>query len=157
MQNPFHVILINHHTLEQAITALTTQVTKKMPIQSLMQKKKQWEPVWAERAIKKCVANELLYTEANKRDEEVWLAAAEGKVLGRYFYWYSPASQSDLSAQQGEKVLEHSRSSWKERQESSPQITSQSSVNVLMAALPHSEDKSAAYGTHCKNTQTSTH
>lgn len=83
-------------------------------------------------------------------DEEVCLAAAESKVVGRYFYWYSLASQTDLSAQRGEKVLEHSRSSWKERQESFPQITSQSSANVLMAALPHSEDRAAAYGTHCK-------
>lgn len=27
----------------------------------------------------------LLYTEANKMDEEVWLAAIENKVLGKYF------------------------------------------------------------------------
>lgn len=44
VQNSFHVILIYHHTLEQPTTVLTTQLTEKMPVQSLMQKKP-WEYV----------------------------------------------------------------------------------------------------------------
>lgn len=54
VQNSFHVILINHHTLEQPTTVLTTQLTEKMPVQTLMQKKPR-EYVWVERAIKKNV------------------------------------------------------------------------------------------------------
>lgn len=38
------------------------------------------------KGCKKPVTNAvLLYTEANKMDEEVWLATTENKVLGKYF------------------------------------------------------------------------
>lgn len=56
-----------------------------MPIKSLMQKK-QWGYIWGERVIKPLVTNAaLLYIEANKMDEEVWLATIENRALGKYF------------------------------------------------------------------------
>ena len=55
-----------------------------MPVKSLMQNK-QWECL-RRKSYKKPVTNALLlYTEANKMDEEVWLATIENKVLGKYF------------------------------------------------------------------------
>lgn len=48
--------------------------------------KKQWGYVWGERAIKPLVINAvILYTEANKTDEEVWLATIENRAQGKYF------------------------------------------------------------------------
>lgn len=39
-----------------------------------------------ERVIKPLATNAvLLYTEANKMDEEVWLATIESRALGKYF------------------------------------------------------------------------
>lgn len=61
----------------------------------------------------------LLYTESNKMDEEVWLAAIENKLLGKYFI-VIPQHQRDFAKEQGEKVLEHDNCFWKKRLEYFP-------------------------------------